>query len=223
MSQQQQQSQKQQQAPAAIQLQQLAICPYCDLVMHRHEMGLHQLAKCPRCDSKVAHRHQTSINLLLFTLVAAWCFYFPANFYPLVQLEIANRITETSVFNGVVYFVLQQHPITAAIVLFCCLLVPALVLLLFSVLLLARQSYRGLGMQKFCIRSLVLLREWSMMDIYLLSFLVTMFKLNDLGKIELQVGFMALVGLTLSINKLFISYDRAALWGLLSVDSEAVK
>ena len=100
---------------------------------------------------------------------------------------------------------------------FCCLLVPALVLTLFSLLLIARQLQTGDWLQKFCIRSLVFLREWSMMDIYLLSFLVTMFKLSDLGKIELQIGFVALVGLTLSINKLFISYDRAALWGLLLI------
>ena len=63
---------------------------------------------------------------------------------------------------------------------------------------------------------LVKLRDWSMMDIYLLSFFVTIFKVQDVGEVDMQIGLLAYVGLAVCINKLFISYDKRALWRLIT-------
>jgi len=194
----------------------LTACPYCDLVFKRHNMVLHEVSICPRCDSKVEQEHNRCPYFLKWTLIAAIFFYIPANFYPLVSVEIAGSVKSTSVFDGIVLLVQQGNPITAAVVMFCSLLVPSLVLSIFSVILVARYINVAVKMQHFFVRILVQLRDWSMMDIYLISFLVTMFKIKDMGELEMQIGIVALVGLTLSINKLFISYDRAALWRLVS-------
>lgn len=174
------------------------------------------MSVCPRCHSKVEQEHSRCPYFLKWTLIAGLLFYFPANFFPLVTVEIAGSIKSASVFDGIVLLVQQGHFSTAAIVLFCSLLVPSLVLGLFSVLLLARNFDVAKKLQHFIVRVLVYLRDWSMLDIYLISFLVTMFKIKDMGQVELQLGLAAFAGLTLSINKLFISYDRAALWRLVT-------
>lgn len=197
---------------------QIMACPYCDLVFKRNPMKLHEVSICPRCHSKVEHEHTRCPKFLIWTLIAGLLFYFPANFLPLVTVEIAGSLQSAAVLDGVTLLVLQGHYLTAAIVLFCSFLVPTLVLALFSLLLLCRALKLLPLCQSFLVRNLVHLRDWSMLDIYLLSLLVTLFKVKDLGQVELHPALFAFAGLTLSINKLFISYDRAALWRLVSGD-----
>lgn len=178
-------------------------------------MQLHQCSECPRCHSKVEHQHNSCPHFLKWTVIAALLFYIPANFYPLVVVEIAGSMQQTSVFDGIILLIQQGQLPTAAIILFCSLLVPSMILVVFTVLLLCRRFCISHGLQRYCVRLLVFLRDWSMLDIYLISFLVTMFKIKTMGDIQMQLGFFAFVGLTMSINRLFISYDRPALWRLV--------
>lgn len=194
----------------------LTACPYCDLLFKRHNMELHEVSICPRCHSKVEQEYNRCPFFLKWTLFAALLFYIPANFFPLVSVEIAGNLKSTSVFDGIILLVHQDNPLTAAIVLFCSLLVPGMVIALFSVVLFLRQYQIAIKLQYHLVRLLVTLRDWLMLDIYLISFLVTMFKIKDMGQLEMQIGIFAFVGLTLAINKLFISYDRAALWRLVT-------
>ena len=193
----------------------LAACPYCDLVMKRHNMEINQYSVCPRCHSKVEQVRPCCPHFLKWTVIAAMFFYIPANFYPLVAIEIAGKTTDTSVFNGVIFLIQQGNLITAAIILFCSLIVPTLIIGVFSTLLVSLHYNLNTRAQHFCVRLLVHLRQWSMMDIYLISFLVTMFKVKDMGEVQFQIGILAFVGLTLSINKLFIIWDKPALWRLV--------
>ncbi len=194
----------------------LSACPYCDLVVKRQRLGFNQYSICPRCHSKVEHVQLCSQQFLRLTVFAALLFYIPANFFPLVSVEIAGTLKQASVFDGILLLVEQGQTITAAIVLFCALVVPTLVISTFCVLLLALQLNLGFRLQRGCVRLLVHLRDWSMLDIYLISFLVTVFKVKDMGDLQLQIGIVAFVGLTVAINKLFIMYDRRALWQLIT-------
>ncbi|NQZ11832.1 MAG: paraquat-inducible protein A [Algicola sp.] len=196
--------------------QTLSACPSCDVVMQRHNMKENQCSICPRCGSKVEYVQDCCPQTLKWTVIAALFFYIPANFYPLVSVEIAGTIQSTSVFNGVILLIEQQKAITAAIVLFCSLIVPTFVIVTFTALLVVRNYHIALGFQYYCVRLLVQLRHWSMLDIYLISFLITMFKVMDVGEVQMEIGIYAFVGLTLSVNKLFVTYDRPALWRLIS-------
>jgi paraquat-inducible protein A len=179
-------------------------------------MDANQYSVCPRCHSKVEQVSDCCPHFLKWTVIAALFFYIPANFYPLVTVEIAGSLQATSVFEGVVYLVQQNKYITAAIILFCSLIVPTLVILIFTILLVTRNYKWGHKFQRYCVRLLVQLRHWSMLDIYLISFLVTMFKVKSMGEVQVQIGIFAFIGLTVCVNKLFISYDRPALWYLIN-------
>jgi paraquat-inducible protein A len=194
----------------------LSVCPYCDLVVKSHNLAVNQYTLCPRCHSKVEHEHDCCPHFLKWTVIAALFFYIPANFFPLVSVELAGQLKQTSVFDGIVMLIHQGNHLTAAIILFCSLIVPTLVIVIFTALLISRHYQVLSGFQRYCARLLVQLRHWSMLDIYLISFLVTMFKIKSMGDIQIQIGLFAFIGLTLSINKLFISYDRAALWRLVT-------
>lgn len=194
----------------------LSACPHCDLVIKRHEMGFNQYSVCPRCHSKVEHVQFCCPTFLRLTVFAALLFYIPANFFPLVSVEIAGQLKQTSVFDGIWLLVEQDQVVTAAIVLFCSLIVPSFIIVTFVVLLVSMRFGIWRRLQRGCVRLLVHLRDWSMLDIYLISFLVTMFKVKDMGELHLQIGLAAFIGLTIAINKLFIMYDRRALWRLIT-------
>lgn len=179
-------------------------------------MDFNECSICPRCHSKVEFVQFCCPHFLKWTVIAALFFYIPANFYPLVSVEIAGKLTQTSVFDGILLLVQQNQIVTAAIVLFCSLIVPTFVILTFITLLVSLNYRLWHSLQHYCVRMLIHLRDWSMLDIYLISFLVTMFKIKDLGELQMQIGILAFIGLTLSINKLFISFDRRALWHLIT-------
>lgn len=185
-------------------------------MIRRHDLAVNQKTSCPRCHSTVEHKHGINARFLKWAVVAAWLFYFPANFLPLVSVDINGTERMTSVFNGIVLLLQQDKPVTAAIVMFCSLIVPTLVILAFLLLLLSRPWQRLFRLQKFCVRLLLHLRHWSMMDIYLISFFVTMFKVRDLGEVQFRIGLLAFIGLALCINKLFVIYDKRSLWRLIT-------
>lgn len=148
--------------------------------------------------------------------MAAMLFFIPANFYPLVSVEIAGSVQTTSILTGIALLIQQNEWVTAGIILFCSLIVPSLVIGLYALLLVTHNYNVWFSVQKYCVRLLLHLNSWSMLDIYLLSFFVTMFKLQDMGDVDMKIGLLAYVGLTICINKLFISYDRRALWRLIT-------
>lgn len=179
-------------------------------------MAVNECSICPRCGSKVEYVQDCCPQFLKWTVIAALFFYLPAIFYPLVSVEIAGTVKATSVFNGIIMLIQQNQTITAAIVMFCSIIVPTLIIVTFTSFLVVRNYHIAKGFQHYCVRLLVFLRHWSMLDIYLISFLVTMFKVMDVGVVQMEIGILAFVGLTLSVNKLFITYDRPALWRLVS-------
>ena len=72
-------------------LDELIACHECDLLMLKPDLALGQKAICPRCGYELyTHRHAV-VSRSLALVLAALLLYFPANFLPIMRLDLRSH------------------------------------------------------------------------------------------------------------------------------------
>ena len=76
-------------------LDDLVACHECDLLMRKPELAHGEKALCPRCGYELyAHRHNV-VQRSLALVIAALLLYVPANFLPIMQLNLLGNLRKT--------------------------------------------------------------------------------------------------------------------------------
>src|SRR5690606_22800669 len=114
---------------AALPLEQLVACQECDLLMHKTEQSLGERAACPRCGYELYNHRRHVVRRSLALVVTALLLYIPANFLPIMKLNLLGRSTEDTVWSGVKSLLQTDMQFVALIVFLCSMAVPLLKLL----------------------------------------------------------------------------------------------
>lgn len=201
-------------------LKQLIACHECDLLMHHPHLQEEQKASCPRCGYElVVHRAQMrrrSLALVLTTLLL----FVPANFLPIISLNLLGQNAVDTVWSGVVGLYYSDMKGVALVVFLCSMLVPLLKLLCQLAVLLSMPyaALRPLGVQLY--RGYHHMREWGMLEVYLFGILVSIVKLKDMADLHLGVGLVCFVALMLAQVWLEVSMSPHQVWDALSEEDD---
>ncbi len=201
-------------------LKDLIACHECDLLMHHPHIGEEQKASCPRCGYElVVHRAQMHRRALALVLTALFLFI-PANFLPIMSLNLLGQNAVDTVWSGVVGLYNSDMKVVAVVVFLCSMLIPLLKLLCqFLVLLsLPFPTWRPLGIQLY--RAYHHLREWGMLEVYLFGILVSIVKLIDLADLRLGVGMACFIALMLAQVWLEVTMSPHQVWDALSEEED---
>ncbi|WP_018691738.1 paraquat-inducible protein A [Algicola sagamiensis] len=192
----------------------MVICPHCDLVMQMHEHCFAgQKASCPRCHSKLETGWVHSETMLLLLTLTGLFFYIPANFYPMMAVEMkAGMITNASVFDGIFHLFTKGQWFTALLVFFCSMLTPALIIFVLLYLSITLKYMQPRRHHQELFRVVCHLDSWVMLDVYLISFCVAMFKMKDLGVLHPNWGLLALICLAVTMIYLMCQLDKRQIW-----------
>lgn len=197
-------------------LHDLIACHECDLLMRHPHVGEEQKACCPRCGYEMlvhrSHMRRRSMALVLTALML----FVPANFLPIMSLNLLGQNAVDTVWSGVVGLYNSGMQGVALVVFFCSMAVPLLKLICqFLVLLsLPVRAMRPLGIQIY--RAYHHLREWGMLEVYLFGILVSMVKLMDMAEVHLGFGIVCFVGLMLTQVWLEVTMSPHQVWDALS-------
>jgi paraquat-inducible protein A len=114
-------------------------------------------------------------------VIAALLLYVPANFLPIMQLNLLGQTSNDTVWTGVVGLYNNGMQSVAVVVFLCSMAVPLLKLLCqFAVLLSIRLDVgRQYGLLLY--RIYHHMREWGMLEVYFMGILVSIVKLVDLA------------------------------------------
>ncbi|WP_206360773.1 paraquat-inducible protein A, partial [Pseudomonas viridiflava] len=105
-------------------LDDLVACHKCDLLMRKPTLALGEKAQCPRCGYELyAHRHNV-VERSLALVLAALLLYIPANFLPIMQLNLLGQSSEDTVWSGVVGLFDTGMQGVAAVVFLCSMGIP---------------------------------------------------------------------------------------------------
>lgn len=201
---------------SSLELKQLIACHECDLLMRKPSAGAGERVECPRCGYELyTHRHQV-IRRSLALVIAALLLYIPANFLPIMQLNLLGQASKDTVWSGVLGLYSSGMQGIAVVVFLCSMAVPLLKLLCQLAVLLTIRFDVGRSYGLLLYRIYQHLREWGMLEVYLMGILVAIVKLIDMADLSLGIGLLCFVALLLVQVWLEVTMSPHQIWEALS-------
>lgn len=189
-------------------------CCTCGLKQHVETPEPGSRVECCRCGAILRNCRTDSLRRTWSFSLAALIFYVPANIYPILSMEIYGAYSENTVWDGCVKLFQDGQWLVAIIVFLASILIPLLKLLgLFYLTFTAKHaSFRGRRERTLIFRVIDLIGPWAMLDVFLLSILVALVKLQEIATILPGTGalaFSAMVVLTILASS---SFDPLVIW-----------
>lgn len=194
----------------------LARCTQCGLLSKMPSLGKKEIAHCPRCDSELHLRRPRSVQTTWAHVIAASLLLVPANLLPILTVIHFGKGEPDTIMSGIVDLWNTGLWAIAAIVFIASIVVPIIKLVAIITLLLVVQWRLPLSRTQ-CIalyRFVHFIGRWSMLDLFMISILVTLVHLGNIANVESGPGataFGAVVVLTLFAAN---SFDPRLIWDL---------
>ncbi|MCY1360061.1 integral membrane protein, PqiA family [compost metagenome] len=112
-----------------IPLENLVACHECDLLMRKPELAYGEKAVCPRCGYELYANRYNVVQRSLALVIAALLLFIPANFLPIMQLNLLGQSSQDTVWSGVVALFDTGMQSVSVIVFLCSMGIPLLKLL----------------------------------------------------------------------------------------------
>jgi paraquat-inducible protein A len=190
----------------------LLVCHECDALQTAPPHLAGSALACARCGALLTRRRTQTLDRVLPLTLAAFVLFLLANTTPVVAIEVAGNRSSTSLLGTVVELYHQGVVGVAVIVFLTGFVAPAadLLALLYALFALAaRRSFRALP---GAVRLLVVLRPWSMVEIFMLGALVSLVKLAGLARVIPGVGLWSLFGVIVLTAAAHAEFDITAYW-----------
>ena len=184
-------------------------CPNCGLMMHNHADDY--AIKCPRCRKSVCKKHpKISYNLALS--IAALVLFFPAMYLPILSFHLGFATQVGNMFFSLKYFYEGGYAILSLLVLFTTILAPLVYIIVSVLMYSALYEKRKPRFMKVYYKILFRLREWVMLDIYIISVLVSIVKLEATAEVIYGAGILVLAVLALLTFLMTNAFNPKQVW-----------
>lgn len=192
--------------------QNLLICNECDALLHEPAMLPGQKLLCPRCGCTLYKCRKDPVNRGLALSLTALILFIPANFLPIMTLEILGREKADTLFSGALKLYFQGFWWMALLVFICSMLAPLLEFSLITAICLQVKARRYNPWLVAMLKLQGHITRWAMLEVFMLSILVAYIKLLDDGEIHLGVGLLCFTGLLLATTLNAVLFDTRMIW-----------
>lgn len=157
---------------------------------------------------------------MLALCIAALLLYVPANFFPVLEIHFLGSVRDTTVIQGAIAVIEQGYPIVGLAVLLAAVIAPGILILsIFFQILIVRYGlgYRKLkSLYKQLLKYHGTLTQLTMLEIYVISFLVSAFQLSDFSDIFFGMGSFCFTLLFAVVLFLQREYNKEHMWSFLN-------
>lgn len=169
------------------------------------------VAKCSRCNSTIYKNSSFSPASILALCLTSLIICYPAFTQPLISMHLLSITEGTSLVHGAL-MMLENNPIVSVVVLFCGMIAPTtlLVLIAFSSACLTFNYFPKELPKIFYLTRFLM--HWSMLDVYMLSLLVSISKLMHYADLYIGLGFYFFVALLLINMTILVNYSNRQYW-----------
>lgn len=197
-------------------LDNLVACHECDLLMRKPVLAHGEKALCPRCGYELYANRYNVVQRSLALVIAALLLFIPANFLPIMQLNLLGQSSQDTVWSGVVALFDTGMQSVSVIVFLCSMGIPLLKLLCQLAVLLSIRFDVGRSYGLLLYRIYHHIREWGMLEVYFMGVLVAIVKLADMAAITVGLGLVCFIGLLLIQVWLEVVMSPHQIWQALS-------
>lgn len=192
----------------------LISCTTCQLVSRVWQLPVNGRAICPRCGAQLSRRKPNSLARTLALIVAAYILYIPANVYPIMTVISFGEGEPDTILSGVQSLLASGMWPLAVVVFFASIIVPLIKLFGLTFLLVSvHYKWRWRPKQRTILyRITEAVGRWSMIDIFMISILVALVRLEAIATVEpgaAATSFAAVVVLTMFAS---MSFDPRLIW-----------
>ncbi len=199
----------------------LISCSYCHLLVKVPQQAG---ATCPRCDSRLHSRIPNSIVRTWALVISAWVFIFPANTYPIMTVIYLGEGQPDTILSGVERLAQAGMLPIAIIVFVASIAVP--ILKLIGIMLLLFVVQRGWRLDRrqctFLYRVIEVIGAWSMLDLFMISILVTLVDLGTVANVNAGPGARAFATVVVLTMLAAMTFDPRLIWDLQKSQKETV-
>jgi paraquat-inducible protein A len=169
---------------------------------------------CPRCGEKLAFRRENAIERTWALLIAAAVLYVPANLLPVLTTTTVVSSDSDTIMSGVILLYATGSWPLALIVLVASIVIPIgkIAALGYVLVTVQRGAVTGDRERTRLYRIVEFIGRWSMLDVFVDTFVVALVQLSPLMSVEPGPGvvyFMAVVVLTMFAAQ---SFDPRLIW-----------
>lgn len=199
----------------------LISCHLCQQLNHAVKLDRKSQALCSRCGAEMHLRKPNSIPRTWALVITAFIFYIPANMLPVMTVISFGEGEPDTIMSGVVALIEGKMWALALLVLFASFIVPLTKLIGLSYLLISvqmRSRWRPKDRTQLY-RIIEVVGRWSMLDIFMISILISLVKLGSIATIEPGAGgtfFAAVVVITMFAA---MSFDPRLIWDAIEKEN----
>jgi paraquat-inducible protein A len=174
-------------------------------------------AICSRCEAHVHLRKPHSISRTWALLIAAYIMYIPANLLPVMTVISFGKGEADTILSGVKELIHAGMWPIALLVFFASITVPVLKLLVLTYLLLSVQYHSQWRPRERTVlyRITEVVGRWSMIDIFMISILIALVKLEAVATIEPGPGAISFAAVVILTMFAAMSFDPRLIWDRL--------
>jgi len=195
-------------------------CEDCGL-LSRHAAGMHG-ARCPRCGARLHFRKPNSIQRTWSLVIAAAICYIPANLLPvLTTITPFSKSTDT-IMEGVVLLWSPTSWPLSVVVFIASVTIPLAKLIALSYLLVTiqRGSIKSNRERTRLYRMVEFIGRWSMLDVFVDTFVVALVQLQPLMSVEPGPGVVFFAGVVVLTMIAADSFDPRLIWDQYEANHE---
>ncbi|WP_413692972.1 paraquat-inducible protein A [Pseudoalteromonas sp. KJ10-2] len=173
------------------------------------------VAKCSRCQHTLYKAKVANEKKILALALSALLLAVPAFSFSLVSVHLLGVTEQTSLLQGALLLI-GFAPIVALVVIFCAVVAPALLAacMCFSSACVVLNKRPPLLNPVLKLTSVLI--HWSMLEVYIVSFMVALFKLSSYADIYYDSGLFFLVALLILNMSMICEYSNAYYWSFLT-------
>jgi len=185
-------------------------CHHCGAVWQ----SAHDGQRCGRCDTRLRARKPQSIQRTWALLIAAVVMYLPANLLPVMITKSLFGTQQDTILSGIIFFWVSGSYGLAAIVFIASFLVPLFKLAALALLLITSQRRSAWRQQERAglYRLLELIGRWSMLDVFVVSLLAGLVRIQGFAEVTAGVGIAAFGSVVVLTMLASLSFDPRLIW-----------
>lgn len=190
----------------------LIACHECDILQRETTLSVGEIQTCRRCGAVLFKNAPNGLERALACLIGAAILFVVSSTFPIVSLELQGNRTTATLLGTVHTLYSQDMALVAALVLLTTLLMPALEII--AKLYMLIPLHLGFTPPNFSsvYRLMRGVRQWGMIDVFIIGILVSLVKLADLAAIVPGIAIWSFASMIVLLAAAAMFFDSHALW-----------
>lgn len=193
----------------------LIACQQCDALYEQPCLNEGQKAECGRCGATLFERKNNSIERTFSLSIAGLLFLTPAIILPIMGVTLAGQFHHASLLDCITQLIGKGFYMIATLLFMFAIAVPTVRLI---GALYISYCFKFNKIKPFLLhffRAYHQLDSWSMLNVFLLGIIVSMYKLLDDTEVSVDYGLLAFILLLLCSTLVSTTLDQHYVWQTL--------